>query len=77
MLTESDDHTRNQVIHERSDFSESDDNDDMAYEKRLKSRQREEKKIVDTEYKLRMKDINCCNKLYLWIRHYLVVDILF
>ena len=73
----SDERQKQQVIHEISDFSESDSNDDKAYEKRLNSRQKHEKEIVKADKDVRMKKLNCCNKLYLWIRRYLVVDILF
>ena len=43
----------------------------------LKSRIKDEKSIIKIEKDKMMQKLNCCQKLYLWIRHNYVVDIIF
>ena len=57
--------------------SSSDNDDKQDYEKKLKSRIKAEKSISKIEKDKKMQKLNCCQKLYLWIRRNWVVDIIF
>lgn len=57
--------------------SSSDNDENKFFEKRLNLRSKNEKDFIKKDYEGRMEKINCCNKLYLWVRRHWVVDILF
>lgn len=60
-----------------SSSSSSDNDENKLFEKKFNIRSKSEKDIIKKDYESRMEKINCCNKLYLWVRRHWVVDILF
>ena len=73
--------SRGKSLHEIKELdmqgSSSDNDDKKDYEKKLHSRIKAEKSIIKIEKDKMMQKLNCCQKLYLWIRRNWVVDIIF